>query len=177
MLIGLVGKKGSGKDTFANVLKQKSGFITYAYATPLKEACQKLFLLSDEQLHDQTLKETVDKRWDLSPRQIFQIIGTDFIRTHIDSDFWIKHFTLWYKGKSTQNIIVTDCRFQNEIDTIKELGGMIFKIERNTSVEDNHISENGIDNLTNIDIVIKNDSSLEDYHKIINKYCVKSKIL
>jgi len=169
MLIGFVGKKGSGKDTIALFLESKKRFTKYAFAEPLKKACKELFLLNDNQLYDPNEKETVDLYWNITPRVMLQMIGTDFIRKQFDANFWIKHFVRWFHINKAQNIVVTDCRFQNEIDIIKELGGIVIKIERKTSIFDDHISEAGIDNLTNIDFIIENNSTKDEcYNELIN---------
>lgn len=169
MLIGLVGKKGSGKDTLADFIVKEYSFVKYAYATPLKEACKILFLLSDDQLHDRELKETIDNRWDMTPRKMMQTMGTDLIRTHIDPNFWIKHFSLWFKNNSEKNVIVTDCRFQNEIDIVIKLGGKIIKINRETEF-DEHESEVGIDKLQNIDFIINNNSTKSNLFDQVKYY-------
>ena len=159
MLIGFSGCKNVGKDTLSDYLVEKYNFIKYSYATPLKDACKILFLLTEDQLYDQNKKEEIDERWGLSPRQMFQIVGTDFFREKINKDFWIQHFKYWYSINKDKNIVVVDCRFQNEIDLIKELNGITIKIERNTNIIDNHISESGIMSLSNFDYIIDNNSS------------------
>jgi len=167
MLIGLVGKKSSGKDTLANFLKENRDFISYAYAEPLKETCRTLFLLTDKQLCDPKEKEALDPRWNKSPRQLFQFIGTDVMRNQFDVDFWVNYFRNWYVENKSRNVVVTDCRFQNEVDAVIQSGGVIIKIVRNTGFSDDHISESGIDNLTGISHTCNNNGSLEDfYHNI-----------
>jgi len=179
MLIGLVGKKTCGKDTFANFLVKDYFFHKYAFANPLKDVCKSLFLLSDDQMSNQDEKEKQDTRWKLSPRQMFQLIGTDIVRNQIDQEFWIKHFKLWYESnsKSYEHIIVTDCRFQNEIDAVKEFGGIIIKIVRDDTFVDSHISEAGIDNLTNIDKVIFNNNTKQDFYQRICEYLYETKLI
>lgn len=165
MIIGLVGKKFSGKDTLADYLVQNHQFVKYAYAKPIKDACKTIFLVTDEQLNTNK-KEIVDKRWNLTPRKMMQFLGTDTVRNNIDKDFWIKHFKYWYEENKSKNIVITDCRFQNEIDAIKEIGGMIIKINRNTINFDDHISEQGIDQLNNIDLTLDNNLTKDDFfHK------------
>lgn len=159
MLIGFSGCKGTGKDTLSDYLVEKYNFIKYSYATPLKDACKTLFLLTDEQLYDQNKKEEIDERWGISPRQMFQIVGTDFFREKINENFWIQHFQYWYSMNKNKNIVIADCRFQNEIDTIKKLNGITIKLVRTTNFVDSHISESGINSLSNFDYIIDNNSS------------------
>ena len=84
MIVGLIGKKGHGKDTFADYLVQHYDFVKLSFAEPLKKVCKELFLLTDEQLYDPMEKEKVDERWGKSPRQLMQIIGTDILRRYYD---------------------------------------------------------------------------------------------
>lgn len=169
VVIGVVGYKSAGKDTFAEYMQTKRVYVKYAFATPLKKACQTLFLLSEQQLHDPIEKEVIDSRWNLSPRQMFQFLGTDVMRNQIHSDFWLQHFLHWYQNHKEQDIIVTDVRFQNEVDIIKQCGGIIIRINRQIS-QDDHVSERGISELHGIDYVIENTSSLEDYHHRIDDF-------
>ena len=75
--IGLLGNKGCGKDTLADYLVKDKNFIKYSFANPIKEIAKHLFNLSDEQLNG-SHKETIDNRWNLSPRIILQRLGTEF---------------------------------------------------------------------------------------------------
>ena len=77
-LIGVIGLKNSGKDTVGDYLVSQFGFTKYAFAHPVKQVCKTIFSLSDEQLEDRTLKEKKDPRWGISPREMFQRVGTDF---------------------------------------------------------------------------------------------------
>lgn len=180
MLIGITGKKFNGKSTLAMILCNH-GFIEKSFADPLKKACRELFLLSDEQLYGSE-KETPDDRWfGITPRKLLQFVGTDLLRNQMDllipelkQDIFIHNFELWYNANMNIKVVISDIRFQNELDIIKSLGGIVIKVERNLDYEtDNHISEKGIDELKGIDYVISNNSSIEELEKsiieIINK--------
>lgn len=171
MLIGLIGKKYSGKDTFGNFLIQYYQFHKKAFADPLKECCKTLFHLSDEQLNDCELKETIISEWNLSPRQIMQKVGTDLFRNHFHEEFWLKLFEIWYKEHSHLNIVCTDVRFENEAELIKKLGGILIKIDRPIQFMDydNHESEQLLFNL--YDFTIINDSSIDEYENRILELC------
>jgi hypothetical protein len=181
MLIGLTGKRLSGKDTCGDYICENFNYKRYAFADPLKKAVQNMFDFSDEQLYSEK-KEEKDIYWDIEPRRVLQIFGTDIVRNlfpkyllpKLGNNFWIKRFEIWYeKNKNPTGIIVTDLRFQNEIDIIKKLGGIVIKIKReggrNKSEIDKHESEN-IEMLENIDYKINNDSTKEELYKKINYY-------
>lgn len=166
MLIGLVGKKQVGKDTVANYLVNHYGFIKHAFAAPLKAACEALFLLEPRQLHDNRLKEKLDARWDRSPRQMMQLVGTDLFRRHVDRDFWVKHMDLWLDAHATDLVVVSDVRFQNEADLIKRRGGFLWRVERETPHQDAHESET--QDIRHVDLLLDNSRSVTDLHHQID---------
>lgn len=173
-LIGIMGKKGHGKDTAADHLVQNHNFTKMAFATPLKEVCRHLFGFSDEQLYG-NLKEDHDPFWDISPRTAMQFIGTDIVRNKIgdivpkaknNNDFWIMCFEKRYDDK--KNIVISDVRFENEANFILEKGGFIIKIVRDIKSTDTHISEAGC-NSDKIKYIIENNGTLEHlYGKLDN---------
>ena len=188
-IIGLCGNKRAGKDSFADHLISKYKTIQkYSFAGPLKKACQIMFCLSAEQI-DGTLKETVDKRWGLSPRQIFQTFGTDLIRNEypklvpgskvekIGSSFWVYRFQIWYENWIKENpkkvLIITDIRFPDEFEVLKNMGGTIIKITRPSySINDNHISEKNISKIDG-DYHIINEGTLNEYQNKIEQLYLK----
>ena len=169
MLIGVAGPKNSGKDTFAERFKlEVPTAIIRAFAEPVKRTCQQLYLLSDLQLYDTDAKERVDPRWNLTPRQMFQQVGTDYVRQQLDPDFWLKHFELWYQQHRLSNhvIIVPDVRFQNEVDLIHKLGGKVVFINRPAvHTLDSHESEVAALNLQHLDYSINNCSTIDKFHE------------
>ena len=170
VIIGLLGKKRSGKDTSGNYLIENYNFVKYAFADPVKQICKILFDFSDDQLNGNK-KEGVDFRWYLTPRDAFQKIGTEFAQNDIynyfprlkerlkDEVIWVKLFRLWHEKNKDKNIVITDVRFPHEIEAIKSLGGKIVKINRYTENYDEHISENYIDKIDKNDIFYKIDNN------------------
>lgn len=181
MLIGLLGNKGSGKDTTANYIKTKYECQVEAFATPLKETVRILFNMTDEQLYGDK-KEIVDTRWNITPRQVFQYIGTDIVRNkfseimpHIGNNFWIINLENKYREYISNNksgiFIITDVRFQNEVDFIKKNNGIVIKIVRNINNYDSHESEN-IDSVNNYDYLLENNGTLENLYRKIDKIII-----
>tara|TARA_B110000263_G_C15297854_1_gene506447 strand:+ start:232 stop:810 length:579 start_codon:yes stop_codon:yes gene_type:complete len=184
VLLGISGAKRSGKDTFADeFLKKNKNYVKYTMSTPIKKICKELFLLKDDQLYDE--KEKIDERWGVSPRQMFQILGTDIFRNNIlqffpnitkvlkNDTIWIHHFKLFYESNKNKNIIITDIRFIDEAQLIKDLNGIIIKIKRNEiKIDDTnmpiHESEKHFDDI-NHDYMINNNGDLNEYKKKINK--------
>lgn len=172
MIIGICGKNRSGKDTVANYLKDKYKFEHLYFAEPLKKAAILLFKLSPEQITGD-LKETIDARYNKSPRQLLRWLGIHVFRNQFKDSFWLDYLKFSYEEIRTKNpnvlVVVSDVRFQDEIDMIKKLGGKIVKINReNRILNSNDIeSDNRFIELTGFDFYINNDSTLEDlYHNI-----------
>ncbi len=92
MLIGFCGKAGSGKDT-ASLFFKKYDSEFMSFAGPIKESAKILFNLTDEQLSDRVLKETIIPTWGLSPRQILQRLGTT-LRTEFDDNLFVNNLLI-----------------------------------------------------------------------------------
>lgn len=186
VLLAVLGRKRSGKDTFSDYVIKKYGFRKYSFAEPLKKGIQAFFNLSNEQLYDEKLKEIIDDRWGVSPRTLFQVIGTDIFQHSIKTflpelkgesrKHWVLLFKEWYLDllKSQPNclVIISDARFLHELIEIKELGGVVIKVIRPLSEinGDLHQSENEIDEIPEdlINYKIHNKSTLNDFYQKIN---------
>ncbi len=177
MLIGLVGQKQVGKDTIANHLIKNYNYNKYSFADPLKEACKHIFRLTDEQLYKD--KEIPDPRWNnVTPRKLLQVVGTQLFREELINQIpelaelknttWIHNFELWYKDNKDINIVIPDVRFGDEADIIKKNGGILIRVNRGEfNTKDLHKSEQELNDIKT-DIIINNDSSLDDLHKKID---------
>lgn len=175
MIIAFLGQKHSGKDTCAEYLIKNYNFKRYAFGDPVKEVCRILFGFNDEQLYG-SKKEEYDTRLNITPRETFQKIGTEFgqyIIHEILPNLNIEKRTLWTRilddiDKSA-HIVISDVRFQHEIDAIKKNGGIIIKIDRNTIQNDfnNHASEQEIFNISSsfINFTIENNGSLNELYE------------
>lgn len=186
VLVAVLGRKRSGKDTFSDYIIEKYDFKKYSFADPLKRGIQSFFNLSNEQLYDESLKETIDERWGVSPRKLFQVIGTEIFQHSIKSflpelkgeprKHWVLLFKEWYlelkKKEPSALVVLSDARFLHELSEIKDLDGVIIKIIRPKSEEngDLHQSENEIDNIPEelINYKINNNSTLADFYSKID---------
>lgn len=178
LLIGVVGKARSGKDTLGDCLCLRSDrvFIKTAFAKALKDICVTSFGLSHDQLYGD-LKEVPDKRYKKqnseefwTPREIMQSVGS-FYRS-VDYDYWVKQLdkeTLIGKDKG-YNFVITDVRHINECEYVKNVGGVLVKIIRGEEQKIHgmdHESETALDGKPDeyFDIIIYNDASIEDLAK------------
>ena len=141
MIIGVCGFIGSGKDTVADYLVNFHEFRRDSYAGTLKDAVAAVFGWDRELLEGRTKearawREQVDAWWadrlgmpELTPRLILQLWGTEVCRRGFHDDIWIA--SVENKLRSSQdNIVISDCRFPNEIASIKRSGGKVIWVQR-----------------------------------------------
>lgn len=180
MIIGLTGLKRSGKDTIGNYLVENHKFIRLAFADSLKDACKIIFGFSDDQLHGDELKETIDANWKHTPREILQKVGCELFRdtlpnvcNNISNDIWIRSVERKlhnYIKQGFTRFVITDVRFPNEYDFVKSLKGIMINVNRASAsnVLDVHQSETEINKLK-CDIDIDNNSTIHELHNKVNK--------
>lgn len=181
-LIGIIGKKQSGKDTIADYLVQNHGFIKYSYAFPLKNGAMEIFGFTKEQVYGD-LKDVVDSEWGVTPRKVLQIMGTELFQydlqkyipefANIGRSIWVKRFSQWYKNNNDKDVIIADVRFKHEVDGILQNGGEIWKVIRIPYIfeKDVHASEVELDNIDEkfINYIIINDDDLDSLYKKISE--------
>jgi hypothetical protein len=96
----------------------------------------------------------------MTVRKVLQFVGTNLFRNQLDPDIWVKAI---YRRKYRDDdvVIIADCRFVNEARFGKK-HGLLIKIERDTGLAaDDHDSETALDEYTDYDYVIDNNSSLD----------------
>lgn len=141
MVIGITGRIGSGKDTIAEYLIANYGYQRMSYASTLKDAVAAIFHWDREMLEGSTkesreIREQVDEWWakrldmpHLTPRWVLQYFGTDVCRKAFHDDIWIA--SLENKlAKMGDNVVISDCRFPNELNSLKRLGATTIRVER-----------------------------------------------
>jgi hypothetical protein len=141
MIIGFVGLIGSGKDTAADYLVNFHEFRRDSFANTLKDAVANVFgwdrtLLEGRTAEARKWREEVDHWWagrlnmpHLTPRWILQYWGTEVIRDGFHDDMWIASLENKMR-KTTDNIVISDVRFPNEIKAIHNSGGIVIRIKR-----------------------------------------------
>lgn len=150
MLVGIAGKAGAGKDTVAKIISDNNiggrAWSRLALATPIKEACNGIFGWDDRHSYGE-LKEVVDPRFGISPRRAYQSLGTEWGRDHVCHDVWLKVAEV--RMQEHQNTLITDLRFENEVQWLRDRGGKILMIDRVTSEVgiSGHSSEKGVAHL------------------------------
>lgn len=159
MLVGVVGFQGSGKDTVGQFLIDSYSFQKDSFAKPLKDAVAAIFGWSREMMEGQShvsrqWREQEDQYWSeilekaVTPRWAMQYLGTNIIREHLHPDIWVLSMKRRVQDKlsNKQKIVITDCRFPNEIQALRDLGGIIIRVVRGNEpewVEDARLANGG----------------------------------
>jgi phosphomevalonate kinase len=190
MIIGISGKMGCGKDYVCNNLiipllkKLDKCYLQVSFADQLKiNAMTKSNMSFDDVYVNKTTHS----------RKLLQREGTELGRNVYGKDIWIKYLDNWislYKFRGIENFICTDVRFLNEIEYIKQKGGIIIRIISKTrnlqrlefesngdknimSMLQKHPSECDLDNVpdNSFDIVIQNEigHNLDQYKELLLK--------
>lgn len=129
MIIGLLGAKGCGKSTvFAKHLKENYGFTSVAHADPIKSMLKGLPGITEDHVNGHLKETPCDILCGQTPRHAMQTIGSEWGRRLIHDDLWVH---LWgLEALRHDNVVADGVRFKNEVDKIKELGGITIKIRR-----------------------------------------------
>jgi hypothetical protein len=140
MIIGLCGFISAGKDTVADYLVDSYSFRRESFASTLKDAVSYVFGWDRDLLEGRTRaarewREQSDEWWSarlgkpITPRWILQYWGTEVCRKGFHDDIWIASLENKLR-KSNTNVVISDCRFPNEINSIKSAGGKVVWIQR-----------------------------------------------
>lgn len=186
MIIGLSGYAKSGKDTVAEIIReiQPDKWQIKKFSGKLKTIASIMLGIPEYMFENQDFKsEILGEEWwknygdfyhQTTVRDFLQLLGTDAIRNGLHSNAWVnalmadyheyekeERFDTYIKKVTPPcNWIVTDCRFPNEAEAIKDRGGIIIRIDR-PGVEpvNAHPSEVALDNW-DFDYKIANVSDL-----------------
>jgi hypothetical protein len=146
MIIGVCGFIGTGKDTIADYLVNIHQFRRESFANTLKDAVASVFGWDRELIEGRTRqarewREQVDPWWadrlgipDLTPRWVLQYWGTEVCRRAFHDDIWIASLENKLRN-SKDDIVISDCRFPNEIKSIKDTGGIVVRVARGPEPE------------------------------------------
>lgn len=145
MIIGVCGFIGSGKDTIADYLVNIHEFRRESFANTLKDACAAVFgwdrmMLEGRTKQSREWRDQVDEWWSkrlnmaVTPRWILQQWGTEVCRRGFHDDIWIASLENKLRH-SKDDVVISDCRFPNEIKAIRDQGGIVLRVARGPEPE------------------------------------------
>jgi hypothetical protein len=204
-IIAICGFMGSGKDTIADYLVNFHGYKRESFANSLKDAVSVVFGWDRELLEGRTKqsrewRETRDEWWskrlkqDITPRWVLQYWGTEVVRRGFHDDMWVASLENRLLN-SKDDIVITDCRFPNEIKALKNVGAKVLRVKRGPEPEwydhaknynagkkrigwaigKHHLDEAGVHASeyswvgSKFDKVITNDGTIEDLYEQVEE--------
>lgn len=204
-IIGICGFIGSGKDTVADYLVNLHQFRRESFANSLKDAVAHVFgwerqLLEGRTKHSREWREQQDPWWserlgmNITPRWILQYWGTEVGRRAFHDDIWVASLENRLRN-SVDDVVITDCRFPNELAALRRVGGQIIRTCRGPqpewyelAVAANHGHTPAAEKLhllnihasetswvgSDFDFVLDNNGSLDELYQQIESFLIKS---
>ncbi|GGG61118.1 deoxynucleotide monophosphate kinase family protein [Hymenobacter glacieicola] len=180
-LLGISGKRGSGKGAVVSILEYHCGYhhpdvIVLNFADPLKSVCATLENPLEgeadaEPYYTQEGKAAPSGLLGLTRGQLLQDVGQALRDKH--PSIWVDVTTktvaaLLPKLEEDEVIVVADIRYPNEAEAIKNLGGILLRVEGDPlgqrgdgTRDDNHPSETALDEYAGFDQILLNNGTLD----------------
>ena len=193
MIIAFAGRKQSGKTTAceftANVFSQttQQNSAIYNFADPLKKMCIDIFGLTYDQCYgsDDNKNELVNCLWPdtnktMTAREVMQYVGTNVFRK-MQHNVWADATIRKIQDENLPLSLIADCRFPNEVEAVKNAGGLVVKLNRNL-YNSSHESEIALDedryDPFHFDLIIENqDMEIVDKNKLIFQFLKDKRVL
>ena len=175
-VLGLSGWARSGKDSVAEFLEERCGYVKMSFAQPIKEALERLNPTIDVEGHRLSMSVAVEKiGWEplksmsQEVRPLLQRFGSEVGREMFGDDIWVDY--AMDRIPDGAKVVFSDVRYPNEADAIRREGGQVWRIERNgNSPANDHTSEHAL-NKYNFDQRIYNDKDLESLWVKVGVLC------
>jgi hypothetical protein len=204
MILAFAGRKQSGKSTSAEYVQSiinshnlRLSNKIYSFADPLKQdICINILGLTYEQCYgsDEHKNTLTDIRWQdmpdynesfemsgyMSARQIMEHVGTNVFRK-IKTNVWVDATINKIKKENLDLAIIADCRFPNEVESIKKAGGYVIRLDLDPFGSDSN-SENALDkdkyDWNKFDLVIRNTGmTIDEKNNIVLRFLSDKGIL
>ena len=151
----LTGAAGSGKDTVAEAIFDEWPWSVQEgkFSAAIKDMACDLFAWDREEIDTNfQYKESIAVWPDGTPqtrhnhtrRELLQTIGTDVFRDMFDEDFWVRKLVNEIESQPPEDPwVISDCRFINEFEALKELFDetLVIQLRRIGSTPGGHASE------------------------------------
>lgn len=191
-IIALSGFARAGKDEAAKVLVEEFGFRQVAFADKLREFLYAMnpvvtfnwlppYEFPDHKVPHSVVRvqDVIDVySWDNykgSPygaeiRYMLQRLGTEAGRQTLWDTIWIDAALTGLPEDA--RVVVSDARFFNEFDAVRERGGYIWRIERDgVGPQSDHPSEIEATKYDKFSLFLRNNGTLEEYKELVrNEY-------
>lgn len=185
VIIGLNGYAQTGKDTVGKKLIDDYGFVRVSFADPIYEALYALNPRIYDYANQQRrgvddaycwrLRNYVDyygwetmKVKNTEVRELLQRLGTEVGRDVISKTVWLDIARRKIEKAYPNPVVITDCRFENEAEFVKALGGKVVNVQRQgVNPVNGHSSDKPI-NKGLINYTVNNNGSLSDLHEEID---------
>lgn len=165
-IIGISGKKRHGKDTVGQIIQNlRPNAVRIAYADALKREVAIMVskyqnaldhttgidVAKVDKLIKQMNDDTIDPKTGVAMKEKFRLIlqwwGTEFRRQMFTDSYWRDRLAEQLEQLSPDKLaIITDVRFPDEADQVKEMGGILIRVNRpGINDQSNHPSETALD--------------------------------
>lgn len=162
VVVGISGKAHSGKSTVSEMLVQKYGFESLAFGDTLKRHLNDYFGIHTDELWSDKKKPEV--------RKLLQSVG-DLMRCEVDENYFVRVIEMALKDHEGF-VAIEDVRYSNEVDMLKNNGGILIKIDREDGPKveygADHSSETDLDDFQEWDYIIKNFGTVDDLHNKVD---------
>jgi hypothetical protein len=184
-IVGLSGYARTGKDEFAAVLVEEYDFIRVAFADKLREviyALNPIVLWDNDYAKSDSVPDYMPLQWVINEytwdnykatgwgkhiRVYLQRLGTEAGRETLWDSIWVD--AAFANLPEDARVVVTDMRFPNEADAVRDRGGLTVRIHRDgVGPVNDHPSETSLDDYA-FDYHVDNDGTLEEYKEMIRK--------
>lgn len=175
-IIALAGKRGAGKDSVAEIIMnaQPGKWRVVKFAEKLKTITSMLTGYPIEDMYSQSGKGIFLQDYGMTIGEFQQKLGTEAVRDNLHTNAWV--LSAFADVAEGENILITDCRFPNEMEEVRKRGGLVVRVEGDPlkkrgdgTRDDNHPSETALDD-ADFNITINNNGSLERLKVKVNQF-------
>jgi ABC-type dipeptide/oligopeptide/nickel transport system ATPase subunit len=154
-IIGIHGKFGAGKSTFARMLRERLGedkWRIFAFGDRLKRTVEKMCDLPEGYLNTPEGKAEICPLTGETYGVMLQKMGQG-VRDIFNPYVWIRALLMSEQAQAGPvNRIVDDVRYKTEVDAIKKRGGILIKIIRAGGVTKTEVAGRSAKHFSEIDL-------------------------